>query len=76
MTGLTDAQRSDFRMMKDLMAQTAVKPEDRIRHLATFIRRIKGRYCVLGWADGGGGGGGTVLTAEAAIRGVMTVCLS
>ncbi|KAF0300728.1 Piwi-like protein Ago3 [Amphibalanus amphitrite] len=42
MTGLTDAQRSDFRMMKDLMAQTAVKPEDRVRHLATFIRRIKG----------------------------------
>ncbi|XP_037072584.1 piwi-like protein Ago3 [Pollicipes pollicipes] len=42
MTGLTDAQRSDFRMMKDLISQTAVKPEDRVRHLATFIRRIKG----------------------------------
>ena len=54
MTGLTDQQRGDFRMMKDLMSQTAVKPEDRVRHLATFIRRIKGQTVRLSTGRGYG----------------------
>lgn len=41
-TGLVDTQRSDHMLMKSLTAMTAVKPDDRVRKLETFIRRIKG----------------------------------
>jgi len=42
MTGLTDAMRADFRVMKDVGAITRISPLARAQTISKFIKRIKG----------------------------------
>ena len=41
MTGLTDAMRADFKVMKDVAAITRVTPQARFDAIGKFIRRVK-----------------------------------
>jgi len=41
MTGLTDAMRADFKVMKDVAAITRVTPQYRAQTIAKFIQRVK-----------------------------------
>ena len=41
MTGLTDAMRADFKVMKDVATITRVTPQARFNAIATFIKRVK-----------------------------------
>ena len=42
MTGLTDAMRSDFRVMQDVAKITRITPQARRDTIDKFIKRIKG----------------------------------
>lgn len=39
-TGLTDAMRNDFRMMRSLSDHTRINPDKRMQHLMDFNRRF------------------------------------
>ncbi|KAJ8670821.1 hypothetical protein QAD02_002080, partial [Eretmocerus hayati] len=46
-TGLTDAMRNDFRLMKALADHTRVPPEQRIQKLMNFSQRLRGKREIL-----------------------------
>ena len=41
MTGLTDAMRADFRVMKDVAVITRITPQARAESIRKFIQRVK-----------------------------------
>lgn len=53
LTGLTEAMRSDFNVMRDLAAYTRLPPNKRVENLSTFIQRVKSnsevRKDMRGW---------------------------
>ena len=42
LTGMTDAMRADFKIMKEVAVFTRVTPEARKQSMANFVKRING----------------------------------
>ena len=47
MTGLTDAARSDFRVMKDIAAYTKITPQERELSFKKFISNLQGNPAAM-----------------------------
>lgn len=52
LTGLTDAMKSDFKLMKALQAHTLVTPEARQKAMVAFVDRINGILIIISFNFG------------------------